>query len=172
MNKKSQMDAAVNLFRLIAAIFIFFIILSIVRAFVKQSIDINHAESKILTHRIFFARDLNYFDENIKRSYIGVVDLQKFNAENFEKNLLGSIYYGKINNEASARILLKDMETGKEYEKFYNEELYKEKKVLVEAKLTGAGSARRLDTFFAVVIKDGDKMKNGVIDIDAILPNS
>ena len=171
MNKKSQMDAAENLFRLIAVIFIFFIVISIVRSFIKQNIDTNYAESKILTHEIFFARDLNNFDDDINRTYVGIVDLQKFNSDNFGKNLLEAIYYGKINNEASARILLRDLEAGKEYEKYYNEELYKEKKVLVEAKLTGLGSARRLDTVFTVIIKDGDKMKNGVLDIDAILPN-
>lgn len=172
MNRRSQMDAAVNLFRLVAAIFIFFIVVSIVRGFVKQSIDTNYAESKILTHRLFFARDVNYFDESINRTYVGVIDLQKFNSDNFAKSLLESIYYGKINSEASARILLRDMETNKKYEKYYNEGIYKEKKVLVEAKLTGAGSARRLNTVFAVIIKDGDKIKNGVLDIDAILPNS
>ena len=172
MNKKaSAYETIVNLFRLLFVIVVFFSIYSLVRVFIIQKIDIFEVESNLLTHRLAMSSDINYYDKDIDRVYIGVIDLQKFTSNDFEKNILNSIYYGKLNTEASAKIALTDLEDNKVYEKFYNEELYKEKKVLVEAKLIGSGAARRLDSDFIVLINDNGKLKRGVLKIEAILPN-
>ncbi|MBI2656396.1 hypothetical protein HYX03_01500 [Candidatus Woesearchaeota archaeon] len=173
MNKKASFDMIVNLFRLLFTIVVFVSIVFLTRAFIQQKIDIFEAESKLLAHRIVLSNDINYIDMDTGRTYTGIIDLQKFASEDFEKNILNSIYYGKINSEASAKITLKYNDEGKavEVEKFYNKELYNEKKVLIEAKLIGAGAARKLDTSFYVLVKDNNNLKEGVLNIDAILPN-
>ena len=171
MNKKASFDVIVNLFRLLFVIVVFISVIAITGAFIKYNIDVFETESRLLTARVFFSDDLNYKDEITSRKHIGMIDLQKFLSSDFEKNLMNSIYYGQSNSEASAKITLKDLDDNKVHEKYYNEELYKEKKVLVEAKLIGAGASKRLDTDFYVVIKDNEKLKRGVLNIDAILPN-
>lgn len=171
MNKKASFDTIVNLFRLLFVIVVFYSILFLAQAFIKQKIDVFDTESKILAHRLALSKELNYFDESIGRLQIGVIDLEKFTSNNFEKNLLSELYYGKINSESSAKLTLKDLDENEEYETFYNKEIYNEKKVLVEAKLEGAGAAQRLDTNYYVIIRDKDKIKKGVLNIDVILPN-
>ena len=172
MDKKGQIDAMLNIIRLMVLVAMFLSIVLVARGFIVEKIDIFEIESKLLAQRIFISNELNYFDKETNRLYVGIVDLQKFNSPEFEKNLVDSIYYGKINSEASAKLTLADLDDGQSYDGYYNKDFYNEKKVLVEAKLAGAGSARRLDTDFYVLIKDGDKMKRGVLKIDAILPNS
>jgi len=171
MNKKGAYEAIQSFIYIGAAIFVALAIWQLTNGFIVQKIDIADVESKLLTNRILFSSEVNYFDEEINRLYIVVVDLTKFNSEEFGSKILNEIYYGKINSEASAKLTLKDLDENKEYVSFYNEELYNEKKVLVEARLTGIGSARRLDTNYYVLIKDGNELKKGVLNIDAILPN-
>jgi len=172
MNKKAAFDMIVNIFRLLFVIVVFYSILFLARAFIAQKVDIFDVESKLLAHRLMFSNEVSYTDKDIGRNYIGVIDLKKFNSDEIEESMLNSIYYGKINSEASAKLTLKDLDDNIEYETFYNRELYDEKKVLVEAKLIGKGSAQSLDTNFYVLIKDDDKLKRGALKIEAILPNS
>ena len=171
MNRKASFDVIVNLFRLLFAIVVFFSIYFLAKAFIIEKIDVFEVESKLLANRIALSNNINYVDKDINRVHIGIIDLQKFLASDFEKNILNSIYYGKENSEAAAKLTLKNLDDKKEYEVFYNKELYNEKKVLVEAKLVGAGAAKRLDTNYYVLIKDNNKLKKGVLNVDAILPN-
>ncbi|MBS3104687.1 hypothetical protein J4234_00350 [Candidatus Woesearchaeota archaeon] len=175
MNKIASMDTILNLFRLFFLIIVFFSVVSLARAFIVEKIDLFEIESKLLNYRIAFSDKISYVDSDTGRTYVGIIDLAKFTSDDFAKNLLNSIYYGKINSEASAKIVLKDLDANQGYdvfyEKFYNKELYDEKKVLVEAKLTGAGAAKRLDTSFYVLIKDKDYFRRGMLNVEAILPN-
>ncbi len=173
MNKKGAFETILNFFRLLFLIVVFFSLYFLVRAFITQHIDTFETESNLLTNRIFLSKELNYYDQDIKRLYPGIIDLEKFTSQDFERNILNSIYYGKINSEASAKITLLDIDSGGEYvyEAYYNKDLYNEKKVLVEAKLIGKGSAQRLDSNFYVLIKGKDKLKRGMLKIEAILPN-
>lgn len=171
MNKKASMDTILNFFRLLFVIVVFFSIITVTNLSIKEKIDIFEVESRLLTHRLILSKDINYVDTEINRNYIGTIDLDKFNSEDFKKNILNSIYYGKINSEASAKMILEDIEIGEFYEIYYNEELYREKKVLVEAKLIGIGAARGFVAKFYVLIRDKDKIRKGVLSIDAVLPN-
>jgi len=171
MNKKAVFESIENIVNLMFLIIVFMTVVLMARGFIVQKVDIFEAESKLLTHRIFLSDSISFVDSDTGRLHMGVVDLQEFNSDAFEDKIMNSIYFGDTNKEASARIVLKDLENDKEFEKFYNRELYKEKKVLVEAKLTGKGSASKLDTDFYVLIRDGNKLKRGVLTIEAILPN-
>ena len=171
MNKKASMDTIINVVRLVIVIAVFFSIVTVTKIALREKIDVFESESKILIHRLALSKYLNFFDNEINRLYVGMIDIDKFNSEDFKKNILNSIYYGSANTEASAKLILKDVENGKVYETYYNEELYKEKKVLVDAKLIGIGAAKGFITDFYVLIKDKDKLRKGVLSIDAILPN-
>ncbi len=171
MNKKGFFDAVVNVFRLLFVIVVFYSVLFLARAFIVQRVDTFEVESKLLSQRLAMSNEINYFDAETGRRYIGVIDLQKFNSGEIGQKLLNSVYYGKANSEASGKLTLTDLEENKMYEAYYNKGLYYEKKVLIEAKLIGKGSAKNLETFFYVLIKDGDKMKRGTLKVEAILPN-
>ena len=171
MNKKASFDTVVNLFRLLFVVMAFFSVVLLAKITVKEKIDVFEVQSRLLTNRLVFSKDINYFDTDISRLYIGTVDLQKFNSGDIENNLLNSIYYGKINSEAAAKLTLKDMESQQSHQVFYNKGLYDEKEVLLKAKLIGKGSAKRMDRNFYVLIKDNDKIKRGILNVDVILPN-
>ena len=171
MDKKASFDTVVNLFRLLFVVMAFFSVVLLAKITVKEKIDVFEVQSRLLTNRLVFSKDINYFDTDISRLYIGTVDLQKFNSGDIENNLLNSIYYGKINSEAAAKLTLKDMESQQSHQVFYNKGLYDEKEVLLKAKLIGKGSAKRMDRNFYVLIKDNDKIKRGILNVDVILPN-
>lgn len=164
-----------NLFRLIFLIVVFFSVVFLARAFIVEKIDVTEIESKLLVDRIALSSQINYVDSDTGRTYVGIIDIGKFTSDDFAKSLLNSMYYGKINTEASAKIVLRDLDAsqgyGVVYKKFYNKELYDEKKVIVEAKLIGAGAAKSLDTSFYVLIKDKDELRRGILNVEAILPN-
>ncbi|MBI2657814.1 hypothetical protein HYX08_03930 [Candidatus Woesearchaeota archaeon] len=171
MNKTASMDDILNFFRIIFAIFVFYSITLVANAAIKEKIDVFETESRLLTHSLLLSKDISHVDDEIKRQYIGTIDLEKFSSEEFKSSILNSIYYGSVNSEASAKLELEDIESGDVYTTYYNEPLYKEKKVLVEAKLIGEGAARGLSTNFYVLIKDKDNIKKGVLTVDAVLPN-
>lgn len=175
MNKKASMDTILNLFRLLFVIVVFISIVFLARVFVVEKVDVFEIESKLLANRIAISNNINYIDPDIGRTYTGMIDLEKFTSDDFAEKLLNSIYYGKINSEASAKITLKDLDANPDYEvtyeQFYNKELYNEKKVLVEARLIGSGAAKKLETKFYVLIKDKDEIRRGILNVDAVLPN-
>jgi hypothetical protein len=172
MNKKGLMEAMLNFYRLLFLIVVFLSIVFLVRGFITENVETFEIETKLLTYRAFMSNDSLYVDDELGRTYFGVIDLQKFNSDDFEANIMDSIYYGRDNREASARFVLKDIKEGTQMVKYYNKELYLEKKVIVEAGLTGIGSATTTFTPFYVIIKNGEKKTRGVLIIDAILPNS
>ena len=171
MNKKAVIDEIIDIVRIGVLIVIAFSLVFVTKKFVVQHVDVFDVQSKVISYNVAFSDETTFVDDVIGRTYHGIVDLQKFTSEDFKKRIMESIYYGNPNSEASAKIILKDLETGKEYESYYNKELYDEKKILVEAKLIGAGSARSHISKFYVLIKENDKLKKGVLEIDVILPN-
>ena len=171
MHKKGSMDDILNFFRVLFVIVVFFSVVFVTRAAIKQNIDISEVEANILSQRLIMSKEVNYFDNDLKRNYVGVVDLQKLKSVDFKNKILEDIFYGKVNSETSAKITLIDNSGNIMIETFYNEDLYKEKKVLVEARLIGKGAARGYTTNFYVLIQDNGKLQGGVLIIDAILPN-
>lgn len=170
MNKKASLDL-VDFIRIIFVMVVFLFTAFLVRSTIIQKIDIIEVESKLLTYDLLLSKEINHIDKDINRIDLGTIDLEKFTSQNFEKNILDSIHYGRLNSEASAKLILRDLEGNKDYEAYYNRELYNEKKVIVEAKLTGSGAAKSLNTRFYVLIRDKDRLKKGVLNIEAILPN-
>ncbi|HLG24721.1 MAG TPA: hypothetical protein VI564_07375 [Candidatus Nanoarchaeia archaeon] len=171
IHKKSQFNAVVDIVRLMVVVCMFLSVVLLSRTFIIRNIDIFDLEADLAAYRILFSDKISYVDPDTGRIYAATVDLQKFQSSELDKNLLDSIFYGKINSESSAKMTLYESDSDKKYEAYYNKELYYEKKVLVEAKLSGKGSAQKLRHYYYVLIKDGEKLKGGTLEIETILPN-
>ena len=65
MNKKGAYEAIQSFIYIGAAIVVALAILQLTKGFIVQKVDIADVESKILTNRILFSSEVNYFDKDV-----------------------------------------------------------------------------------------------------------
>ncbi len=156
--------------RIIFIVFIMFVIIFLVRTYVATVIDTSAIKANLFSNRVIYsANGISYYDESIKRTYPGIIDPNKFSSADF---LDKAIYYGAKNREIGAKIVLKDLNEGKESVLFYNQPFFKEQKKLVDSGLTeGPGGARGYTKKYNVLIMM-DSLDKGELTIDIVIPNS
>ncbi len=110
-----------------------------------------------------------YYDEEAKRTYLGVIDIEKFNSENIEKAIN---YTDK--RIFSAKLTLKSKYQTKK-KVYFHEKLFESLEPIVSAGQRGAGGGDRVTRMFRVsYFEDGDyhNLKKGELEIDIIKPRS
>ena len=152
--------------------FLIAVVLSIVilaKATIKTEIDVFDANSEIFFQRIVYGNDgFSYIDNNINRLYPAIIDIERFKNQNMEK----AFYYGDENREVGARIILRDFEGTIQESIKYNQEFYDEKDVLVRADWTeGKGTVRSTTKKVYVLIRDGNEIKEGTLEVKIIMQN-
>ncbi|MDP3765837.1 MAG: hypothetical protein Q8R04_04960, partial [Nanoarchaeota archaeon] len=114
----------------------------------------------------------SYFDTEIKRTYPGVIDFDRFSSVT-EKLLEKSIYYGPKNREVGAKLLLMDLSENKEFSIFYNKDFFTEQKKLAESGFTsGPGGARLYVKKYDVLLLKNNIIGKGVLTMEIVIPNS
>src|SRR3989338_7081814 len=144
MNSKNagiNFESIIWIPRIIFIIIIMFIVMTLVRTYVATVIETSDIKASMFSNRLIYsANSISYYDESVKRAYPGIIDPNKFSSADF---LDKAIYYGEKNREIGAKIVVKDLNEGKELVLFYNKVFFKEQKKLVDAKLTeGPGGSR------------------------------
>ena len=157
--------------RIIFIIFIMFAIIFLVRTYVATVIDTSAIKANLFSNRIIYsANGISYYDESINRVYPGIIDSKKFSSADF---LDKAVYYGEKNREIGAKIVLKDLDEGKESVLFYNQLFFKEQKKLVDSGLTeGPGGSRGYIKKYNILIIKGNSLEKGELAIDIVIPNS
>ena len=114
-----------------------------------------------------------YYDEDADRSYSEIIDLSKFTDENIVSTLESSINYGEEKRHLAAKITLKENDDIEDIKQIvYNEEWYDRLHALASIKVKGPGGAKEIAKQFFVIIKDGDSLSKGTLEISVVIPNS
>ncbi|MBC8501030.1 MAG: hypothetical protein H8D38_04680 [DPANN group archaeon] len=148
--------------------FIFLAAIMIIIIFFAYFFTINNLRTETIEREIFFNRiiystnALAYYDEDIGRTYLGRIDLEKLNTTNLEK----SINYSN-NYFFAARITLQGKDPV-----YYHKELWETLEPLAKAKIRGPGGADyRVKEFRASYIENGT-LKSAPIKIEVIRARS
>lgn len=175
-NKKGTMSFEILMWvpRLAFLVVIMFVIMVLIRSYVTTTIDISELQANIFINRILYSpTGISYFDEDIERTYPGVIESDKFKSQITEKFLEKSIYYGGANKEVGAKFVLKDLSENKETIIFYNENFFKEQKKLVDVGFTkGPGGARGYNKKYDVLIFKNMALYKGILTINVVIPGS
>ena len=81
------------------------VLLTLIHMYVITQIDTKEAEAAILINRILFSPNgISYFDEEISRTYPGIIDLEKFDDSILEQSI--NLPENRI---VAARLILLDL---------------------------------------------------------------
>lgn len=136
--------------------------LLLILMYVNVSYDPKPAEREILIQRILFSPNgISYYNPLTGMIESGTVDLRKF-----ENNVLDkAIHYDR--NYMGARMELEDLDEGKNYAGYYNQDFFQEKIVLKG--LEGRGGIDILERNFYVLIKDGEEIHKGNLKFEVVM---
>jgi hypothetical protein len=155
------------IFIITVGVFVFFIV------HVEKDINTFPIESEILFNRIVYSNNgLWFYDEGIDRLYPGILEFENFNdKEKIEESLNKAMYYGEGDKRVAVELILKEGEIrfGPVY---YNEEKYKEWIEQYKAGWTeGAGGKKGKTRQYNILIKRGEDLVPGILDIAVLIPN-
>jgi|SRR3989338_2154785 len=151
---------------------VLFAVVILVKLFIITTTDIRRVESDILISRLLYSPNgLSYFDNELKRVYPAVIDLNKFKQLSAgSPNQLdnGAAAYGSDNPIIAAKITLKQ-EGSKDIDVFYNKDRFDkwEPRTLSSVE-GGAGSVQSFKEQRYVLAKEGDKLSPAILDFNVI----
>ena len=154
-------------FMVVVGIFVFFII------HVERNIDTFDVESEILLNRILYSNNgLWLYDGGIDRLYPGMLMFETFNdKQKIEDSLNKTIYYGIDNKRAAAQLIL-NVDGSRYGPVYYNEQKYREWVEWYKAGVTkGIGAAQGKNKNYYVLVKQGDKLVQGSLNVTVLIPN-
>ena len=172
--KRGQISSEVILFipRIIFLTAVLFAVVILVKIFIITITDVRQVEANTLINRISYQNNgLSYFDEDLKREYPGIIDLNRFKqVSESNPNLLDNIAisYGFDNPIIAAKITLKQANKNDIYV-FYNKDRFDkwEPRTLSTVK-GGAGSVKSFKDTKYVLIKEDDKLSPGLLEFNII----
>lgn len=160
--------------KLVYLLIAFLSVIFLLMMLVKINIDSSEAEGRIFINRIVYSPNaISYFDGDIIRAYPGVIDMQKFKKlQNRDLNELdtNALTYGQGNRLIAAKLVLINLIDNTEDAVYYNKENYDfwEPRILSTA-TGGSGSVKPVNEQRYILVKDGDKIYNGILKINVIV---
>ncbi len=139
---------------------------------VDKDIDTFDVEIATILSRILYSdNELWFYDEEIDRLYPGILDFENFESGSMEESLNRVMHYGEENKRAAAEIILKEGEM--QYDPIhYNKEKYREWIPRYKAGWSkGVGGYQAKNQVFKVLIKKGEELIPGTLEITVIIPN-
>jgi hypothetical protein len=173
-SKRGQVEYLLqNAFRIgfmMIALLAFFLLINY---YINNKIDANQLQQEVLLNRILYSDAIMKQDLKTGNVYTGVVDLNKFNSENLGQ----SINYGSYTKHVGAKLKLlsKDPDPSKQFIKdaYLNKPEYDSMDVLINAKVTGKGSATMYITQYPVTyIGFDNNYYYATLVVEIIVPNS
>jgi len=157
-----------NAFRigfLMIALLIFFLLINF---YIVNKIDTNRLQAEVTANRIMYSDTFMYTNFDNSRTYIGIVDMEKFDS---------TIITDKINyptkRHATAELTLIDNVNGIVNKTVYlNKEQYDNLYVIWKSKGEGKGSSTMYKKDYPVTYYDGHEYRYGTIVMRLLIPNS
>jgi len=166
-NKRGQaqymLESAFRIGFLMIALLAFFLL---VNFYVINRIDTNRLQSEMVADRIMYSDTIMY-EENT-RTYLGIVDLKKFDEDNIDKK----VNY-PIKKHAAAKLELVDNVDGQvKYTTYLNKAQYDILYTVAKSGAQGKGDATIYTKQYPVTYLNGTSYKYGTIRMKIIIPNS
>ncbi len=169
-NKKAQTSNTI-IMSISWFFFLIVVLLSVtflVKGYLKTTIDIKDIEAELFYQEILFTNNgITYQDEITGRNYPGIIDLNRFNNEDFTK----SLSYGKNNYFMSANLSLSSKDGTKIKSFVYNKEWYKKWKPLAKTFLPGTGGAKIIQKKSYVLVKKEELTFPAILYVEIVYPN-
>lgn len=134
--------------------------------FVFKNIKTDTIEREVFFNRLIYSPNgLAYYDEDLGRTYLGRIDLDKFDTEylengiNYTKNYFFAANITLITQKGKSNV-------------YYHEDLYYKLKPLAMAKIKGLGGAdRRIKEYIVSYFEDGT-LRSGSLRIEVFRARS
>jgi hypothetical protein len=166
-NKRGQVQYFLeNAFRigfLMIALLIFFLLINF---YVVNRVDTKRLQSEVTSSRIMYSNTIMY-EENY-RTYVGIVDIKKFNDDNIDEK----INYPIKRHVAAKLEIINNIDGLVKYTAYLNKAQYDNLHTLSLSKTRGQGSATIYNKNYPITYLDGGKYSYGALIITLVVPNS
>ena len=173
MNKKAAIGMTLlqEIPRILLTVFVTLSIVFLISSFSKTEVKTFSAETNLMIQRIVFSEAISYYDNDINSLYPGIIDVEKFSAADFDAKISKNIFYGERNSWVGAKLHLQPMDYGfMNIERYYNEDYYKRKEVLLG--FEGIGGVDRNTQHLFVLAIDQFGTHPSKLTIDVIMSRS
>lgn len=151
----------------------FLSVVFLVRLLVYNNLDTSPTEARVLTNRIFYSPNaISYLDDQLGRSYPGIIDLEKFTKLQVSPNGLDTkiLAYTNDNGVIAAKLTLKLIDSNAGYDVFYNKENYEFWEPRILSTVTGgSGSVKSVVEQRYVLVKTGNQFQKGILMMHVIV---
>jgi hypothetical protein len=166
-NKRGQVQYLLeNAFRvgfLMVALLVFFLL---VNFYIVNRIDTYRLQSEVTANRLMYSNTIMY-EENY-RTYIGIVDIKKFNDDN-----IGEKINYPIKRHVAAKLEIVDNVDGLvKYTAYLNKAQYDNLRVMATSGISGKGSSILYTKNYPITYLDGGKYMYGTIKMEILVPYS
>jgi len=166
-NKKGQVQYLLeNAFRvgfLMVALLVFFLL---VNFYIVNRIDTHRLQAEVTANRLMYSNTIMY-EENY-RTYIGIVDIKKFNDDN-----IGQKIDYTIKRHAAAKLdIVNNINGSVMYTAYLNKAQYDNLQVMANNGAAGKGTAITYNKDYPITYLDGGKYMYGTIKMEIVIPLS
>jgi len=155
----------------------------LIRSYIVTTVDVFDAQAEVFHDRLLYSTNgISYYDHEIGRLYPGVIDMEKLDQQNFDSIILNSVYYGKEhvdpqsgfeNREIGAKMTAYSDDNPLYTTKvaYYNKDYYEYyRDVALGLKgVKGPGGARKKGKISNVLIKDGNTIVPGKLELEVVI---
>lgn len=152
--------------RLIFLIIVLFSVIYLVRGYVADNLNVQKVQSEVFINRIIYSPNgISYYDKELETAIPGTIDpslITDANLDNLMDYKDGSFIAGKIT--------LFDVQSKQIASAIYNEKTYSRWKPLVGQ--VGIGGISEFKRSVLVTFVDKDKLKEGILKFEVLMPGS
>ena len=167
MNKRGQVQYFLeNAFRLgflMIALLAFFLL---VNFYIVNRIDTNRIQAEVTAARLIYSDAFMHREDS--RTYIGIVDIKRFNDQDIEQ----TVDYSIKRHETAKLELVDNKDKDMKYTAYLNKAQYDILYTLSSSRSSGKGAASRYTKIYPVTYYDNNQYRYGVIKMTIIIPNS
>ncbi|MBI2548371.1 hypothetical protein HYW21_03400 [Candidatus Woesearchaeota archaeon] len=163
--------------KILFLVIVFIVAIILIREFLVTGIDVFEPEAATFINSFLYSpHGLSYRDPGTGRVYPGIIDIQRFNAENVAHSLDRAFSFGKENNHVAAQFRLKSVSGTEETIVYYNQAKYEYWSTLAKAfgnsAYVGPGGARekKQQLYVLARTKDGT-LEQKILEISVVIPN-
>ena len=166
---QESFDITFSALQLVFILVVCFTMVIMLMMMVVKDINIKAIETDVMSYRFLYsANGINYRNEDIGRSYPGMIDTEKFTDEQIKK-----FFDYKDSETMAAKLTLVDKKDKSEKVAYFNKEWFERYKPLAITNLPGSGGAQIDAKEIPVIITDSRMsfQSQGLLRVEVVTPN-
>ncbi len=151
---------------------VFFVLLIMIFSFMAMRVELKEAEARAYLNRVIFSQDsIYYYDDELERSYPGIVDIKKFNDNTLNLSMDFRSAIESENTYLAMSLNITYQRPGMENAVAYHNGKWYDR-FLPRVGKRGKGGARMWqEDYFVTVMDEQGNLEPGTMNVRLLMPN-